>query len=326
MNIKFKLLSIFLSCCLLYQSAWPAWAAANANKQELIRLQTQAKQTLAKHPQTENYIRQILLLSAETAILTALASQSQKRLALAFISAKEDPVFSVPQRSLPSKEQNRMLFAKKPKIELSGNLFDQPPAKPKRDLSWLEEPDRPLKPRPQQPTLFDLPPTEVKPKTFLSKQILERFQVRINRLPISEKQALIETIDEAVLIQRKHGRHAAWEFLEKKAFQSSTTSLYLVMAQRALWAMSILLVVGFFMHPVSSEKMTQRLARNPTLFLDASEEQLEQLSHHPQAVDFAKSIVQTVDLLAQSLPASLETQDASRRLPATFISPTQLAR
>ncbi len=326
MSIKLKFLSAFLSCCLLCQSTLPAWAAANANKAELLRLQTQAKQILAKRPDAENYIRQILLLSAETVLLTALANQSQKRLALAFVSAKKESVFSAPRAPLTAGKQNRMLFAKKSKIELTGNLFDQqPPAPPKKDLSWLDRPNTPLTPKPQQPALFDMPPAEVTPKTFLSKRILKKYEIRISRLPLAEKQALIETLDEAVLRQKANGRYAAWEFLEKKAFQSSSTSFYLIIAQRMLWAMSILLIVGFFMHP-ASETMTQRLAENPALFLDASEEELEQLSHHPQAVDFAKSIVQTIDVLAQSLPASADLQDIPDQLPPSFVSPAQLAR
>lgn len=266
---------------------------------ELRALRNRAQQILQKSPETAVYIRRLLVLSAGTAAMAALTELAQQRMWQTVSSAKSHSRL-FPEKGLAERSPARHLFAKRRSWGLIDDLFDLPPTAShgQKDLSWLDKPSQPLAPRPAQPSLFDEPVKEIKPKTFLSKYIMENYRPRISRLPLSEQQGLIEVLDEAVLRKQKSGRQNALKFLEQKAFQSSSTSLYLVIAKRMLVVTGILAVTDLLVSSSFSDKTMERLAANPALFLDATDEQLHRLARYPQALSYCRQIVQAVELLA----------------------------
>ena len=337
MNWIKKWISVSVCFGLLLQSGTAAWAGTPSRLEELRQLQQQARAALAQHPQRADYIRNLLTLSAGAAMMAALAEQTQARAVQAFVSARDEARFPRPKTTFSprSSADNRMLLARKKAPELTGNLFDPPPAPapapaptpaPQKDLSWLYEPEQPLVPKNKQPTLFEMPKGEVKPNTYLSKRIWEIYKYRMDLLTPGEKEAVIEALDEAVAYKKAAGRQAALDFLDKKASLCSRTSIYFDLARRMLVIGAVLAVADFCFSSIS-EDMVKRMAHNPVLFLDASEEDLARLARNPQSTEYGRHIAQAVQMLAD-MPLSAAEQRWIAQPPSIppAISSHQLAR
>ena len=248
-------------------------------------------------------------MSAATAAWTAAAQLSQKNMQLSISKIYRDNKHFRPKNSLLNKEKTPYMMFKK-QTDFMGDLFAQENAK---DLSWLDEPSQPLKPRAPEPDLFGVAKKEVKPQTYLSKRIMKEYWPRISTFPLEEQQGLIQALDEAVARKKAGGYQQALAFLEKKAAQSSRTSLYFVVAKRMLIVSTFFLATDAYLQSLRSEqKILNRLTQNPSLFLDASQADLEMLSHSAQAVAVCRSITHALNMLAK---ASL-TQEELQLLPA----------
>lgn len=323
-----------LSLCLALSSFSPVYGAQRQNAAELYRLRDRARAALAINPNQAAYIRQLLTLTAGVVTLEVLATAASARTAEAIAATHQHIRFSSP-RPADAAGVKRHLFAKRRSgVELTGSLFDQPEAsapaaKPAadKDLSWLDEPRKPVAPKPKEPTLFGEPAAEIKPKTQLSQRIMKNYQPRISRLPLSEQQGLIEALDEAVMRKRTAGRQNAIKFLEQKAFQSSTTSLYFIIAKRMLLLAGVLAATDLFVQSSSQEKMLLRLTQNPVLFLDATDQQLEELARNPQAATYCRRITEAVERLAYTPLTAQEQAFLSEQLPQQpMLSPFLMAR
>ena len=296
-----KIFSSLLCFCLLFSLPASLQAGTSENAQELIRLRSQARGILASQPQRAPYIRHLLTVTVGAALsavtVRAVQRRAEQSLSSALIKQRRQPWR---HRAAPAARATRDLFAKRHIPDLGGGLFDMPATAPgpKGDLSWLDEPQRPVTPKSKQLSLFRTSKNEITTNTFLSKYIMKNYRPRISLFPIEEQQGLAQALDEAVRIKKQLGRQAAFEFLEKQAFQSSRTSLYFIIAKRMLLAAGVLLAADFYLQPTPSQDMLRRLQGNPVLFLDATDEQLQQLARHPQAVSYCRQIVKTVDLLA----------------------------
>lgn len=295
-----KIFSLFLAACCL--STFCVGNLQAAGKQNYLpalkKWQLQAREYLDPATAQGNYLRQLLILTAAGAALQAglKATSAQAAKAVAGIYQHSAPL--KPNRFAPSLPKARYhMFAKKQ--ELTGDLFAQPSGK---DLSWLDEPQKPVSPRPQpEASLFGNTTKEIRPNTYLSKQIFKNYWPRLERLPLSEQQGLMQALDEAVARKKTGGRQMALRFLEQKAAQSSTTSLYFVIAKRMIIFSGILLASNAYLNAMSSNnKMLQRLANNPLLFIDADEKDLAALAQNPQAVDLCAQITRSISLMAQS--------------------------
>ena len=323
-----------LSLCLALSSFSPVYGAQRQNAAELYRLRDRARAALAINPDQADYIRQLLTLTAGVVTLEALAAAASARTAEAIAGTRQNARFSSPRPADVSGAKRHLFAKRRTSVELTGSLFDQPEAsapaaKPTadKDLSWLDEPRKPVAPKPKEPTLFGEPAAEIKPKTQLSQRIMKNYQPRISRLPLSEQQGLIEALDEAVMRKRTAGRQNAIKFLEQKAFQSSTTSLYFIIAKRMLLLAGVLAATDLFLQSSSQEKMLLRLTQNPVLFLDATDQQLEELARNPQAATYCRRITEAVERLAYTPLTAQEQAFLSEQLPQQpTLSPSLLAR
>ncbi len=295
-----KLFSLFISVCCLIAFSSPDLKAAN-NKTSLPalkQLQQQAREYLNPSSAQGKYLRQLLILTAAGAALQAGLQATSAQAAKAVAGIQQSTGKLKPKSFSPSLPKARYhMFAKKQ--ELTGDLFAQPAGK---DLSWLDEPQKPVSPRPQtEPSLFGNTTKEIRPNTYLSKQIFKNYAPRLERLPLSEQQGLMQALDEAVMRKKNGGRQMALHFLEQKAAQSSTTSLYFVIAKRMIVFGGILLATdAYFDAMYSNDKMLHRLANNPLLFVNADEKDLAALATNPQAVDLCAQITHALALMAES--------------------------
>lgn len=286
-------------CCLIAFSATNLKAAANKDPLHTLKqLQQQARQYLQPSTPQGSYLRQLLVLTAAGAALQAGLQATSAQAAKAVAGIHHSTGLIKPKKfsfSLPKTRYH--MFAKKQ--ELTGDLFAQPAGK---DLSWLDEPQKPVAPRPQtQPDLFGNTTKEIRPNTYLSKQIFKNYWPRLDMLPLSEQQGLMEALDEAVARKKAGGRQMALRFLEQKAAQSASTSLYFVIAKRMLVFGGLLLASdAYFDAMYSNDKMLHRLANNPLLFVDADEQELAVLAQNPQAVDLCAQITHALSLMAES--------------------------
>ncbi len=312
-----KTFSSLLCFCLLFSFPASLQAGTTENAQELIRLRSQARSLLASRPEHAKYIRHLLTITAGATLsaITAHAVQSRAKQTLSSALTEQHRQTRA-YRGTPAPSAKRDLFARRHIPDMGGGLFDMPqmPPGPKEDLSWLDEPQRPVTPKSKQLSLFGTSNKEVTTKTFLSKYIMKNYRPRISLFPIEEQQGLAQALDEAVRIKKQLGRQAAFEFLEKQAFQSSRTSLYFIIAKRMLLAAGILLAADLYLQSTPSQNMMLRLHGNPALFLDATDEQLQQLARHPEAVSYCRQIVKTVDLLAH-IPLTEQEQNFLKEIP-----------
>lgn len=295
-----KLFSVILSFLWLFTGV-PLTLHAEGFAQRLAalkKLQQQARQYLQADNAKGNYLRQLLVLSAAGAALQAGLEATSAKAAHAVAGIRNASLTAKPKPLSPSAASARYhMFAKKQ--ELTGDLFAQPQAK---DLSWLDAPQEPVAPRPQQEaSLFGPASQEVRPNTYLSKRIMKNYRPRLERLPLSEQQGLIQALDEAVARKKSGGMQMALRFLEQKAAQSSTTSLYFIIAKRMLVFGGILLATDAYLNAMASDsKMLQRVANNPLLFIDAGEDDLAALAQNPHALALCTQITRAVTQMAQS--------------------------
>ena len=289
-------------------------------------MQQQAKQILSRHDTEADYLLQLLALSAQTAFLTALTKQTQLRTARDLASEIEGNKHAWGQAkpaNVPLSKSRFFALSKNAENQM-GNLFAAHSSPD--DLNWLDMPDRPLQTaRPPANSLFDSPQT-IQPQSYLSKRILKKYKERISQLPSAERESLIQTLDEAVSYRRKFGRAAALKFLKQKASLSSRTSFYFVMARRMLLSVRILLAAHFTLQPDKSA-LLERLAENPSLFIDATEQDLRHLAAHEPAVSYCRSLAHTLDLLASTPFSEQEINHIFPRQSAAARQQTyQLAR
>lgn len=320
-------LSLLLSGALLFSAGMPTCAGQPQRYEQLLSLRQQTRRALSARPERTAYLRQLLTLSAGAALLSTLsvaAQNQQAQWALADIRAQLQTALRQNAAS-PLKGPQRRLFAKKRSSHdgFVGSLFDEvkeaQPAKaapkatpkPEKDLSWLFEPFETPAPAPKPGSLFpeETPaPTKAEPKTYLSKRIMKEYEPRLSRFPLSEQQGLVEILDEAVLRKKKEGYASAIRFLQQKSYRTAHVSLYLIIAQRMLLLTGIFAAADYLLQADVPSAALHRLAANPLLLADATDEDLAVLATDPQAVPLCRTIAQATQVLSDMELSAQEQQ------------------
>ncbi|MBR3899600.1 MAG: hypothetical protein IKJ44_04935 [Elusimicrobiaceae bacterium] len=279
----------------------------------LLQLQAQAHAILQTNPQTQQYIKEILLYSSAVLLMAQMKQLSAQQFRAA-LAADLQEVAQLRTRPLPKYTPGRPYYmaAKKAATDPAQlSLFPEEapapkPAPKKEDLSWLDAPQEELKSTRPTPAaeLFEEAEFQTKKpqKSYLSKRVEKEYGHTnlFKKLTPQETQGLFQRLDQAAAINAKSGKEAAQKFLHEMANKFPKAQILFISAKRMLLGAVLFMVADHFIQFGQENPSLQRLMANPHLFLQADENQIALLAQDPQAVQYAELLVQGLEEIAQT--------------------------
>lgn len=301
-----KLFSFLLALSFVLQVPTVAWGQQTRFEQ-LLHLQHQAQH----HVQNTPYSRDLLFYISALLLYAHMHKFSAYEFKMAL--TQELSQFSSSAQPRRPEFSFRHMYAQKTRpvasdVQLS--LFpDEPaPAKPapakKEDLSWLDKEPETLKPtkKPQKTTLFAEiePPAQPIKKSYLSRRIEEKYKHTsfFFKLTQEEIEGLFQRLNQASAINYKYGKDAAYKFLSEMADKYPKAQVLFLQAKHLLLGGVLLFAIDQLLDLSFEDPSFSRLARNPYLFINASEQELKLLAENPQSLPYAQLLVSSLEELA----------------------------